>query len=488
MTPPLEIEAQVRRLYFAEHWPVGTICAQLGLHHDVVARVVGLRSAARVAPPGPPRVLDTFKPFLGETLAQYPTLRATRLFDMVRARGYAGSVRTLRLYVARVRPRPRREVFLRLDPLCGEQAQVDWAYVGRGRVPGGERARWIFVRVLAYSRQLYVEFLWEPSAESLRRSLVRAHTWFGGSPRQWLFDNPRYIVLGRHGDQVRFHPALLELAGALGTEPRLCRVAAPAQKGRVERAVRYVRDRLLAGCTLTDVAQGNTLAVPFLHEVAPARPHPRLPGRTVGEVFAEERARLLPLPAALPPLARVLPVAIDKTAFAHFDTNLYSVPPTYGEATLTLAADDDTVRLLDVQTEVACHARCWGRRQVIEAPAHRAALLALKRGAQDLKGRDRRQRLVPGIATLLGAWVTGGHHVGSLVARALHLLDLYGAEALRAAVAEALTRGPHDLGAVAVLCEQARRAAARPVPLPCAFGAHVQDRDVIPHDLGGDDD
>jgi hypothetical protein len=29
-----------------------------------------------------------------------------------------------------VRPTPNREAFLRLDPLIGEQAQIDWAHVG----------------------------------------------------------------------------------------------------------------------------------------------------------------------------------------------------------------------------------------------------------------------------------------------------------------------------------------------------------------------
>jgi hypothetical protein len=44
-------EAEIRRLHFAEHWNVGTIVTQLGLHHDVVERVLGVGKGARSRPP-----------------------------------------------------------------------------------------------------------------------------------------------------------------------------------------------------------------------------------------------------------------------------------------------------------------------------------------------------------------------------------------------------------------------------------------------------
>jgi hypothetical protein len=51
-----------------------------------------------------------------------------------------------------------------------------------------------------------------------------------------------------------------------------------------------------------------------------------------------------------------------------------------------------------------------------------------------------------------------------------------------------IERGTHDPGAIAILCEQERRQCGAPVPLAVSFGAHVRERDVIPHDLGGYDD
>jgi transposase len=484
-------EAEIRRLHFAEHWKVGTIVTQLGLHHDVVERVLGLGKGARsrpaelaVAEPAEvPAPLRPYETFVLETLTQYPRLRATRLFDMLRERGYEGSVRTVRRHVHRVRPAPKAEVFLRTEPLVAEQAQIDWAYVGKLRIAGTTRQLWAFVMVLSYSRAMWAELVLDLSAISLRRSLVRACSYFGGATRQWLFDNPKIVVLERHGDAVRFHPDLLALAGQLCVAPRLCAVRKPQQKGRVERAIRFLRDRFFAARTIRDLARGNAELLAFLATIANVRPHPRWPERRVDEVLAEERTRLLALPDPLPETDLVQAVPVDKTAFVHFDANQYSVPSIHADTTLTLVASDTLVRLCHGEEEVARHARSWGRHQILETPEHRAALLEHKRAAREAKGRERLGATIPGFDLLLERWVQAGRNVGFMIAKVTHLLDLYGVEILTAAAREALARGTHDPGALAVLCEERRRAADTPVPFDIDLGAHVPDRDVIPHDL-----
>jgi transposase len=117
-----------------------------------------------------------------QTLKQYPALKATRLHDTVRPRGFKGAVRTLRKYVAIVRPKPTGEAFLRLETLPGEQAQVDWAHAGKLRVPGGERALWLFVMVLSWTRALWAEFVFDLSVHSLlRRTFLRLRQWIQGN-------------------------------------------------------------------------------------------------------------------------------------------------------------------------------------------------------------------------------------------------------------------------------------------------------------------
>ena len=487
MTISLAQEVEIRRLYFAEHWKRGTIVAQLGVHADVVERVVGRlgpcpKPVACLAPE-----LEPFVGFIAETLARYPRLVGTRVYDMIRERGYVGSLRTLWRYLHKSRPAPKHEVFLRLSPLIGEQAQIDWAHVGHLNVPGGRRAVYVFVLVLSYSRACWAELVLDLSAYSLRRSLVRAVVYFGGCTRQWLFDNPKIVVIERQGDAVRFHPLLLELSSRLCVAPRLCGVRKPQEKGVVERLIRFLKERFFAARPIHCVEETNAQLLDFIATIADERPHPQWPDRRVRDVLAEERYKLLPLPMPLPAIELVEPVCADKTAFVHFDGNVYSVPAIYARQTLTLVADDRQLRLLQGHDEVARHARVWGHRQRVEDPVHRAELLSQKQAARKGKGLDRLRAMVAGMDLLFDRWVEAGRNLGSMTARTMKLLDLYGADLLGHAVAQALEKNLHDPGTLTTLCEQARVARESPLPVALHFAGHVRDRDVLPHDLGGYD-
>ncbi len=103
-----ETAVRIRRLFYVEHWKVGTICTQLGVHRDVVERVLGLRERPRT--PSPPRTwqVDPFVPFVAETLQKYPALTATRLHAMIRERGYGGGATQLRRAIVARGLRPVR--------------------------------------------------------------------------------------------------------------------------------------------------------------------------------------------------------------------------------------------------------------------------------------------------------------------------------------------------------------------------------------------
>src|SRR5437899_8513908 len=125
-----EQRAEIRRLYYAEHWRVGTIATTLGVHHDTVRHAI---EADRFIRPGAqirPSALDPYKPFVLATLEQYPRLRATRLYEMLGARGYAGSVVQVRRWVRTVRPAASAEAHLRLETLPGELGLRDRSHVG----------------------------------------------------------------------------------------------------------------------------------------------------------------------------------------------------------------------------------------------------------------------------------------------------------------------------------------------------------------------
>ena len=84
--------AEIRRLYYGEHWKMGTIAAQLGLHRETVRAAVEHETGGVHRGVCRPSALDPYLPLLRNTLAQYPRLRATRIHEMVRQRGYSGVV------------------------------------------------------------------------------------------------------------------------------------------------------------------------------------------------------------------------------------------------------------------------------------------------------------------------------------------------------------------------------------------------------------
>jgi transposase len=118
LTP--EIEAQILRHYHAECWRIGTIASQLNVHRDSVARVLTQAGLPALGPVRRPSAIDPYLPFILETLTQFPRLRASRLYDMVKARGYPGRPDHFRHLIARHRPRPKSEAYLRLRTLPGE--------------------------------------------------------------------------------------------------------------------------------------------------------------------------------------------------------------------------------------------------------------------------------------------------------------------------------------------------------------------------------
>lgn len=475
MTVSPETEAKIRRLHFVEHWPVGTIAAQLNLHHDVVRRVIGLDK--RLPPRPPPKRPGTADPFIGfitEQLALHPTLRSTRIFDMIKERGYSGSVRRLREVVAELRPPPPREVYTHLDLIAGEQSQIDWAHLGRIRIRRAIRELWLFVLTLSWSRAFWAELVLDLGSASLRRSLVRSARYFGGVTRQWLFDNPKTVVVARDGQDVRFNADLLDLAAHYHVEPRVCAPRKANQKGRVERTIRYLRERHFAGRSIASIEDGNRQLLRFISETANARPHPEYPERTVGDLLAEEKAKLLPLPEHEPSTDQVLVLPIDKYGYVTFDRNQYATT-LRTRGTITVVANEKEVRMKDGLLELVRYRRSYGRKERIgrtpAPPEH-------KPGAHDHSVRAQLRAAAPAIDELYARWLDLGLNIGSVTFRAARIAQLYGTSTFKDAVEEMVKQGFTDLGALESICDRLRRQRNQRMPVQLELGSHVPDRDV----------
>jgi transposase len=479
-----ETRAHIRYLFYAEHWKVGTIARELMLHPDTVRHAVETDRFANTTKTLRPRMTDPYADFMREVLAKHPRLRATRIFQMIQDRGYRGSVIQVRRFVSCVRP-AHKEAFLRLRTFSGEQGQVDWGSFGNVPVGRAQRQLSCFVTTLSYSRALYFEFFFDQQMESFLRGHVNAFEDWNGLPRILLYDNLRSVVLERRGSDIHFNPRLVELSSHYHFSARPCQVNAGNQKGRVERVIRYIRESFFAARPWTTLEDLNRQARQWRDQVAHARPWPGGDSRTVAEVFAEEQPRLLPLPAHRFDTDLLVPVRSRKTIYVRFDLNDYSIPPAAVGRQLVLAASGTTIRILDGNQEIARHRRTYDSRQQVLDPAHQDELLKEKRKALGSTRGSRLSQAVPESEAFLDAAFKLGESARRQTNQLLHLLDLYGASELRAAICEALARKIPRVSSVQFILNQRRRAHKHRNPSPVDLSRHpeLEHFSVTPHSL-----
>jgi hypothetical protein len=408
---------------------------------------------------------------------------------MIRQRGYAGSEVVVRRYVHGIRPLPR-EAFFKLETMPGEQAQVDWASFGKITIGSATRNLSCFVMVLGFSRALFARFVLDQTTESFVHCHVAGFEALGGVPRTILYDNLKSVVLERVGEHVRFHPRILELAGHYHFAPKPCAPYRGNEKGKVERAIQYLRHSFFAARRYSSVADLNAQLAEWTSRVAYARPRPQDPDRrSVRDAYEQEKPRLLPLPEHRFTAEIVKAVASGKTPYVRFDLNDYSIPSTLTRRTLTLVASETHVRVLDGAAEVARHARSYDRGRKIEIREHLEVLAAAKQRAAELRGRDRLTASCPRAASLLEQVALRGGHLGGTTSRLLRLLDRYDAREIDRAIGEALARGAASAEAVAHVLDQRRRADHAPplVEVILPDDPRIRDLHVTPHSLAAYD-
>jgi len=215
--------AEIRRLTEIEKLSGWAISRRLSCSRHTVATALKLDQppTREVAHRG--SLLDTHRSKIDALLAKYPELSAVRICEEI-ARGpdgYAGSASTVRRYLRKVRP-ARGRVYQEVDYEPGQAMQVDWGTCGRVQVGATTRKVSVFVAVLCYSRLLSIEFSLSQRKAEFYRCLVNALTFFGGSPRQLIFDNLKAAVLNGSGRSACYHPEFLALCGSFCLQPIAC--------------------------------------------------------------------------------------------------------------------------------------------------------------------------------------------------------------------------------------------------------------------------
>lgn len=315
-------------------------------------------------------LLDPYKDYLRRRRAELP-LSAVRLLEEIRPMGYTGSVITLRRFLAQLDDKAQRlaKVTVRFETPPGHQAQADWTEAGTLAGPDGKLLKlYGFTMVLSFSRMLFVRFTTAMALPVLLDCHRQAFDYFGGWPRVLLYDNMKQVRTG----PGQFNEAFLDFAKHYGFRPQTCRPYRARTKGKIERAIDYVKDNFLLGLDFGDLNELNGQARTWLDTTANVRLHATTQQRPV-DLWPQEN--LTPV-ASVPPYEGVLPArrTVSVESMVHFRGSRYSVPPEHAGTVVQVTACGGQVVVRQGDLVIAEHRQATQSGQCIVAREHLADL------------------------------------------------------------------------------------------------------------------
>jgi len=463
----------------AHHLTAVQLADSLGLDVKTVRHWMARPYAQRVRVQRPSK-LDPFKGRIVGWLDAHP-LTAQQVFQRLKDAGYEGGISIVKDYVHRIRPRPR-EAFLTLAFAPGEVAQVDWGEYGTIAVGNTRRRLSFFVMVLAWSRQMYVEFTLSQTMAQFLAAHINGFNALG-VPQKVMVDNLRCAVR-RHvrGEPAQFNPRYLDFARHYGFEIVACAPAKGNEKGRVERGVGYVKGNFLTGLELPDFAALNPAARVWLETVANVRLHRETQRRPVDR-WAEERAHLQAVNPRVFDVGRVLAVRANRQFRVTLDTNRYSVPARFAGQPVTLKVYPARLCIYHGEALIARHGRSFEHHRDIEDPDHPKALLAQRRHARDAQVLKRFLGLSPLAAKYHAGLLERRGHALSHVRKVVALADIHGDEAVVRALTDALAFEAFSSEYIAHLIDARGRQLPEPSPLLLMRRQDMLDLELPPADL-----
>jgi hypothetical protein len=305
---------------------------------------------------------------------------------------------------------------------------------------------------IAALRFFFVKTLRRPYLQIDLPYPIHAFEAMSGVARELWFDNMATVVSEHDGNLVRFHPRFLAFARDYGFIPRACHVRAAWEKGKVERAIGYVRQNFWPLRRFVDLSDVNSQAHQWLQQVANQRRH-RETRQTPDERFQPECLQLIPTIHL--DYRDSVDALVHKDLRLCFDGNRYCVSPRYVGHQLTVKADSSSVTIYDQHHEIVRYPRCWRRGQTLGAERFQKELFALKAAAERSAAQHRLVALLgPASEEYLRRLATTDRSLTRQVRELLTLVREYGPDAVAAALAKAHAAGAFGADYIANILRQ----------------------------------
>jgi transposase len=401
----------IRRKVLVDGLSQREVAQELGHSRKTVAKALEhpIPPGYQMAKPRAYPVMDPHRAVLEQWLAADQTApvkqrhTAQRMYERLRDEcQFAGDPGTVRRFVATLKARQPREVFMPLTFAPGEEAQVDW---GQGQVIENGRLRKVqlFCMRLSFSKASFVWPYERATLEAFLDGHVRAFDFFGGVPRRLAYDNLKSAVtrVGR-GRERELNARFVQLRSWYLFDTRFCNVASGNEKGDVENQVkRSQRTYLTPVPAVTDIAGdlARRLAEDCRRDLQKVDERQTL---SRGALLEQERATFLPLAAPFA-ACREEATQVSKQLLVRFDSNDYSVPTQQAHRPCVVRGFVDRVEIEVDHQRVAGHPRSYGRGQFVLDPLHYLKLLERKPGSLDNARAFKPEHLPAGWGPALGA-------------------------------------------------------------------------------------
>ncbi len=311
-------------------------------------------------------IIDPYKEAILKYLQQ--GLSGVRVYEKIKDEGYTGSYPTVRRHIAKIKA--SENIFLRIHTPPGEEAQVDFGYVGLTTDDTGKKRKtWVFNMRLSYSRLDYYQKVYDQKVETFIACHVNAFAYFGGVPQTVRIDNLKAAILEANFYEPTFQDLYKQFADYYGFDPLPCRIYHPNDKAKTESGIKFVKGNFFAGRTFsgeknldTRLAAWNSKANKRVHGTTRKVPL---------EVFRQEESEKL---SPLPQKSFVMPYVGTRKVYhdchIYVDYNYYSVPYRYVGQTVDIKIDGNLLSISKDGERIAAHQVQKGKGGFLTVDAH----------------------------------------------------------------------------------------------------------------------
>jgi transposase len=365
------ILSSIRRWHVRDNMPIREIVRKTGIARNTIRKYLANKV---VEPKYPnrktPSKLDDYaakltlwlKTEAGKGRKQKRSLKQLHR-DLVQL-GYTGSYDRVAAFAKRWRQEQQelaktagRGTFIPLTFAPGEAFQFDWSE--DWAVIAGVRTKLQIAHFkLSHSRAFFLRAYLLQTHEMLFDAHNHAFAIFGGVPSRGIYDNMKTAVdKVRRGKQRDINIRFTAMVSHYLFDAEFCNPASGWEKGQIEKNVQDSRHRIWnqlpafgSLAELNDWLQQR--CVSLWSEIT----HPEQKGRSIADVYADERACMMELPRSFDGFVEHTK-RVSPTCLIMFESNRYSVPASYANRPISVRVYADRLVFVAEAQVIAEHVR-----------------------------------------------------------------------------------------------------------------------------------